>query len=300
MWRNALRSFTFSALAISSSLQAQVPGSDILLASISVGSDNIEVSAIKRLTDRTQYDNQPYFLADGKSLYYTAAIESDSSSQMDIMAFDLNTGDAVNLTNSAQSEYSPTPLPTGNGFSTIHVDKDGKQWLWAYENNGESRGKLLDAEPVGYHAWVDEKRVIMFVLGEPHTLQMGNLDSNTSRVVAADIGPSLYAIPGSTNMSFTQRLGSGEQAAWWLMSYNPADDSVTKLIQMPANVTYYTWLTDGSVLLAQGSKLYRWQSASTQQWREVADLTDACGAGITRLAANQQMSQLALVCSRSE
>ena len=46
-------------------------------------------------------------------------------------------------------------------------------------------------EPVGYHAWGADEDLVMFLLGEPHTLQYTRVAAAKPRVIAGDIGRTL-------------------------------------------------------------------------------------------------------------
>ena len=55
-----------------------------------------------------------------------------------------------------------------------------------------------------------------------------------------------------------------------------------------------TWLPDGRIIMASGSKLFVWQ-AGTPGWAELADLTAAGIKRITRLSASRDGKFLAIV-----
>jgi Tol biopolymer transport system component len=74
----------------------------------------ISVGTPVNVTARPGYDNQPFFLADGRAFLYTSIRED---SQADIYRYDLDRKTSVRLTATSESEYSPIPLPRGGGFS---------------------------------------------------------------------------------------------------------------------------------------------------------------------------------------
>ena len=63
------------------------------------------------------------------------------------------------MTETVESEYSPTPLPAADGFSTVRVEQDGTQRLWAFDSSGGAPRLLLETiQPVGYHGWLGADR----------------------------------------------------------------------------------------------------------------------------------------------
>jgi hypothetical protein len=283
------------------SVAAKMPGFDIYLGDLSVNQGLLKISHVKPVTQRPEYDNQPYFLPDGKSLLYTAAVMKDGQEQTDSMLLSLHSGQSNNLTNSAASEYSPTLMPNGQAFSVIWAF-DNKQKLWQYPLN--SQDKILPAEllgkvePVGYQAWIDKENVLLFVLGEPHTLQHANIKTQTSKVVASNVGPSLYAIPNTDLMSFSSSMGEGDDISWSLKSYDPKTGEIQTLTALPKTAYYYGWSGDGKALAAVGSSVWQWDSQQKKSiWLKIADLSEPCPKGITRLTTNSQNTKIALVCT---
>ena len=284
---------------------AKMPGFDIWLGELKVKQGLLQIGELKPLTHRAQYDNQPLFLPDGQSLLYTAALEQDGVEQTDSFLLQLADNNKLNLTSSAVSEYSPTLMPDGHGFSVIRAFDD-KQKLWRYPlqplaQNAEQPSELLKhINPVGYHAWVDAKRVLLFVLGEPHTLQLADIVQQTSRVIDSDIGASLYKIPGSELMSYSAAFGvnSSDQPVWQLKSFNPDTGDIKVLTQLPSSAYYYAWSADGKAIAAQGSILKQWDSKNpTDSWQVIADVSAQCPLGVSRIAINAQNTKVALVCA---
>lgn len=298
-------SLLFTGLAL-----AQTPGFDVYVSDLKLNSQGLlQVDNIKQLTNRPAYDNQPLFLPDGQSLLLTSAMQDGKQEQMDSFIYHLASSTSENLTNTAISEYSPTLMPNELDFSVIKGIGE-KQKLWRYPlkptaDNAPSE-LLKDVNPVGYHAWVDQERVILFVLGEPHTLQLADVSTQTSRVIDRNIGASLYKIPGTELMSYSavriSQNGQGSddgQQVWELKTYNPANDEIKILTQLPEGAYYYGWSADGKAITAQGSILKQWDmSRPGNGWVAVADVSQSCPGGATRLTTNAQNSKLAFVCSR--
>ncbi|MFT5838319.1 MAG: hypothetical protein ACI9UT_000811 [Flavobacteriales bacterium] len=289
------------------SASAKMPGFDIYVGDLVLQNNRLKVSHLKALTMRSEYDNQPLFLPDGDSLLYTAAIINNKNEQKigqtDSMFVSLESGQVSNLTNSIESEYSPTLMTTGNSFSVIRA-VDNKQKLWRYPLHpeqpfSEPASELLsNINPVGYHAWVDNDRVLLFVLGEPNTLQLANIQKQTSQVLDENIGPSLFAIPRSPLMSYTASTGKGDDIQWQLKSYHPETANRELLTMLPKGAYYYAWAGNGYAIVAVNSMLMQWDMANIDKgWQSFADVSDVCPKGVTRLTTNSQNSKIALVCT---
>jgi hypothetical protein len=159
---------------------AALPNSDIFLARIVRTGDSISLGAAQNITRRPGYDNQPAFLTDATGILYTAI---DSTGQADIWRYDLRSRRRVRLTNTPESEYSPTVMPGSTRFSVVRVERDSTQRLWSFRLDGTDPQLVLEAlAPVGYHAWLDQFRLAVYVLGTPSTLHVIRRDGSEDEV----------------------------------------------------------------------------------------------------------------------
>ena len=271
---------------------AAPPATDIYLAPLRMQDGRIVVGAPVNVTARPGYDNQPYFLPDGRAFLYTAIRED---SQADIYRYDIDTKTSLRLTATRESEYSPTPLPDGSGFSVVRVEVDSTQRLWAFNKDGTRPRLVLDSiKPVGYHAWADAHTLVLFVLGSPPTLQIADAGFPTARgeVFAKDIGRSLQRIPGRASVSFVQRDSVAGSA---LQELDIRRRRVTNLTKVPAGAEFFAWTPAGIVLTASGTILYQWDSRRGGAWEQVADLAAAGLSNVTRLAVSPTGDRLAIV-----
>ncbi|MDH3269947.1 MAG: hypothetical protein OEN56_01365 [Gemmatimonadota bacterium] len=249
------------------------------------------IGAPTNLTRRPDYDNQPSFVPDGSGLWYT--VNDPQAGQADIWRYDFASATVAPVTQSnPESEYSATPLPSGDGVSVIRVEADSTQRLWRFDLDGSNGSVLLaNVAPVGYHAWVDENTVVMFVLGAPPTLQVGDLRTGRARVVTEDIGRSIQRIPDSFDVSFVQRHEDGTST---IMRLPGSGGDPTPIIEAVGGGDFHAWAPDGTLLMAQGPIVYAAVPAETRTWTPVADFSDL-RIVITRLAVSPDASQIALV-----
>ena len=268
------------------------PATDIYLADLRVAQGRVTVGPPVNVTMRPGYDNQPFFLPDGRAFLYTSIRED---SQADIYRYDIDTKTSVRVTATPESEYSPTPLPDGKGFSVIRVEADSTQRLWAFDLDGSRPRLVLDSiKPVGYHAWADAHALVLFVLGSPSTLQIADAGFPAARgeVFAKDIGRSLQRIPGRASVSFVQRDSVAGPA---LEELDVPRRRVKMLVKVPAGADFFVWTPQGIVLTASGTKLYQWDSRRGGAWEQVADFAAAGLSSVTRLAVSPKGDRIAIV-----
>ncbi|HTI06754.1 MAG TPA: hypothetical protein VL549_15735 [Gemmatimonadales bacterium] len=267
------------------------PATDIYVADLRVFHRRVSVGTPVNVTARPGYDNQPFFLPDGRAFLYTSARDS----QTDIYRYDLRDRTSVQVTTTHESEYSPTPLPDGKGFSVIRVEADSTQRLWAFNLDGTGARLVLDSiKPVGYHAWADDHTLVLFVLGSPSTLQIADSRSPgaAGTVVARDVGRSLQRIPGRAAVSFVQRDSVNGA---WLEEVDARTHEVKKLVKTPPGADFFVWTREGIVLTASGTTLYQWDSQRGGDWQAIADFAPEGLMNVTRLAVSPNDDRLAIV-----
>lgn len=265
-------------------------GPDIWIAPLTEGEGGvIEVGEPRNVTDRPGYDNQPHFLADG-TLLYTRQGESDT----DIWRWDPASDATSAVTTTPESEYSPTPLPDGGGFSVVRVEADSTQRLWRFDMTGGAPELVLsDVQPVGYHAWVSRDTVALFVLGDPPTLQLAAVSAGTANVLAEDIGRSLQPVPGRHAFSYAQR---GADGGMTLRIYDVSTGETTDAGAAVDGVDFHAWTPSGVLLQGSGGRIFFWHSAMGH-FMPAADFT-AQGLQVSRLAVSPDGRWLAIVADR--
>lgn len=265
---------------------------DILIADLHWETSGLpSVGMPTNITQRFDYDNQPYFVPDGSGFWYTA--NDPQTGSTDIWRYDFATEMVTRVTASnPESEYSANPLPDGSGISTIRVEADSTQRLWRFDADGSNASVLLEGvAPVGYHAWIDENTVMMFVLGDPPTLQRGDLSTGEAVVIAEDIGRSLWWLPEAPGVSYVQRLTDSTAA----LMVHPADGGEPEEIGPTVDgLEDHAWASTSVVLMASGPMIWARSVGEESEWVAVADFTDL-GISITRLAVSPDGAQIAMV-----
>jgi len=292
------------------------PSTDVWLLEIEETPDGFGIAGEPvNVTARPGYDNQPAFTFDGRWLLYT----SQRDGQTDIWAREVEAGEngaeTVQLTDSELSEYSPTPVPGVERFSLVRVEEDGRQRLWSFPYPVELGGDIImtpgapvpprapvpeqdaalfleDIEPVGYHAWVDPE-LMLFILGEPPTLQRVQLGDREGRVIARDIGRSLQPIPDARAISLVDKSVD----PWMIRRYDLDADEIIPLAPVLGDGEDHCWSPGGLLVMGRDSELAVRRPGTDGDWRVVADLSDHGIQGITRLAFSPFTPHLAMVAA---
>ncbi|QDP00964.1 TolB family protein [Thalassotalea sp. PS06] len=273
---------------------------------------------VVNITNRQGYDNQPHFTPDSKFLLFTAMFTTkqgeETAQQTDSMRFDIANAKLENLTESTASEYSPTVTPDGEHFSVIRVGSDGRQLLWQYpleERKNPGNSLYPELFDIGYHVWLNEEELLLFVLGDPMELQRADIDAKESELVDINIGRTLRQVPGTELFSYNKEHGQG----WQMFIYNPDEKKTYGNINLPSPNMYYAWHQDGSLLTAIGNKVYQSKvnltptaeaitlkqpEVSGSKWAVWHDFSDSCDGNITRMVMSPDKSYFAFVCNTAE
>lgn len=284
---------TGAMLVLASSVAASqaVPDAEIFLVSLSRTGDKLAVTGARNLTNRPGYDNQPNWSRDGRTLFFTSVREGE---QADIYRVDPSAGSAaVRVTMTApESEYSATPMPRRDAISVIRVERDSTQRLWSVPLDGAPGAVVLERiKPVGYHTWVNDTLLALFVLGSPNTLQLASTTTGRGDTIVTSIGRSLHTTREG-QVSFVHKVSNDE---WWLVLLDPKTKEQRRLVQMPRRVEDYAWTPSGVVLIGEGTVLKAFDPRRGGTWEVVADLAQYGLAGITRLSVSPRGDAVAVV-----
>lgn len=271
------------------------PATDIYELAFDGTLDTLKNVRPRAIANERGYENQPSFTPDGSAILFTA---NRDGKQTDIYEFDRKTQRIRQLTVTPEGEYSATITPDGTGFSVIRVEADSTQRLWRFDRNGTNpRVVLADVKPVGYHAWIDDDQLALFVLGQPPTLQHARVSTGKAAVVAQNIGRSLHRIPNTRTVSFVHRE-SPENV--WVKRFDPAGGAVTPLVRMRQgnDERDVGWAPDGTLLTSAGTKIYAWRRGE-KDWREIYDVVAHKLGAVTRMAVAPDGRTIAVVVNEA-
>lgn len=272
-------------------------GTDLYLIQIVVDGERLVFAHPVKINESEGYNNQPFFHPDGASLFYSSGVGSST----DIYRYNIETGKTTRLTDTPDSEYSPTVMPGGTQFSVIQLitgegPRAGAQPLIAFPIEGGQPELIYeDGEKVGYHAWIDPDSVAMFLLGSPNFLQITNLKEQTSIRVAENIGRSLYKIPSQEAISFS--LGK-EEGLDVIMRYDLKTGKTESIVPMLDGNSFYAWSSSGMLVMGVGSELFGFRPEEDKDWQVIWDLSDLGIKTISRIAIHPKTLWIAIVSSQ--
>ncbi|HEX7531084.1 MAG TPA: hypothetical protein VF333_08065 [Pyrinomonadaceae bacterium] len=266
------------------------PASDIFIIDLK-SEGKLKLGQPVKITNWVGYNNQPSFLPDGQSILYTSIRDK----QADIYRYQIHGGATTQITNTPESEYSPILMPDGKSISVVRVEADGTQRLWKFPLAGGTPSLILEKiKPVGYHLWVDDYTLALFVLGKPNTLQLVDLRTGKAEVIAENPGRILRRVPHEDKFSFVHKVSDQE---WLIRTVDLKTRNITTFIKTLPGVEDYAWTPAGVLLMANGAKLFA-RKKSDWAWVEIADFSNAGLKSITRIAVSPKGDRIAVVARR--
>lgn len=264
---------------------AQLPNTQAYLFDMRQVSDDVfEFANPKYLTsfNKDGYNNQPHFINE-RVLYLT--VQSKNGTQSDIYSLDLYRKIKTQITDTPDSEYSPTIVPNSSSFSCVREENDGNktQRLWQFPIDRSNAGKrVLDKTGVGYHAWLTPEDLALFMVGTPHKLILTNKRTGTSSEIATNIGRSLQQFP-SGNLVYLEKESEN---TWYIKQIDPKSKKSAIVIEALKGSEDFIIASDGTIFSGKGSKLYKHNPSIDSNWIEIGDFAAYGIRNITRLAYN--------------
>lgn len=277
---------------------AQLPGNtDIWVFDMTYNnsSKTYTAGAGSNISNNPGYDNQPMFSPAGDYVLYSS---DHGKGQTDIYRYDFFTGKSEPFKETAVSEFSPTFVPGSKYVSSVVVEADSSQHLWQYHKASKDAKRLLEkVDKIGYHTWLDDRTVFLFILGDPFTLLMADVKTGQTKRVAGKIGRSMmpYRDAKRKMLLFTQEADTTGKFVIRATNTSGVVDKEFTPIPVLEGSQDFTADNFGNLLMAKGSKLYAWRMGESKEWREVADFSHAGIKNITRLSISKTGNRIAVV-----
>jgi hypothetical protein len=274
-------------------------GTEIYLFDMKNESGQIILSNGSNITKHKGYDNQPFFHPSKSLIYYSSF---NDSSRSDIKFYDYNTKQTTNFTTTHDREYSPTLTPDGQFISCILQRDNGAQDLVKYPVNGGKPQVLVDHLKVGYHAWVSQNKVLLFVLDDTshNSLHYYDVVKQEDTVIADNVGRGLAKIPGQNAMSFVQKISD---KLFVIKKFDLNTGIISNIVYTVSGQDQFVWLQDRTMLMSDGKQiLYYHDDPNTEfkdrQWKPVTINGEVSMLkGVTRLATDNANTKLAIVAA---
>lgn len=272
------------------SLGAQVPDTDIYLATIMHRGERTVIGKPVNVTTRVGYDNQPWFLPDGHSFFFVAQHDG----QTDVFEYRLRASSARRLTNTPESEYSPMLTPEGRAVTVVRVERDSSQHLWLFSRTGAPlRRAPGDVLAVGYYARADANTYALFLADSQRSLVLSNVRSPRVTTIATGLaGSAPQRIPGARAVSI---VITDSARGRWIERLDLATRRRTPIVATRAGSPHYVWTRRGSILMAEGSSIAEFTPGRDSTWRVIATFSAPGLQRISRLALSPREDRIAIV-----
>lgn len=238
----------------------QPPATEVYLAQLPPANDRGVLEWIN-ISNSPGYDNQPSFLPDSTAVLFSS---ERNGKKTDIYRYDIASKNLTQVTDTPEAEYSPTVTPGRKSFSAVRVEADNTQRLWRFDLDGSNPRVILEnIKPVGYHVWIDDTHLALFILGSgngaPATLQLADTKTGTATVAVTGIGRSLLMRPKTGTISY---LATSETPRVF-KELDPKTGTSTTLIAPLEGSQDAAWTPDGRLLMAKDTDFFRWRPGET-------------------------------------
>jgi len=270
---------------------ASFPETEIFLFDINLAAEGDVLSKGKNVTSRPGYDNQPFFTKDSESFLYSR----DDGYQTDVYEYIIASDKTVQITESDNTEFSPTPFPDNKSLAFV-TDRSNSIYFAGRDNANAPEWALKASgitEPVGYFAWNHNTGDILYWSQYGANVTLTHAERPEYHYVSGDAVPSTpHIIPGTDEFSFVHRQGNSQV---WIKALNPDTKAVRPLTPIVGHNANYSWTPDGAILMIEGTVLHRWTEDSETGWEEVSDLSAHGLKSANRVAISPDASRLAIV-----
>jgi hypothetical protein len=281
-------------------LNGQLPASQIYqLAIIKDAQQNKRLQHLTLLTSKNPngYNNHPHLSGDSL-LFYSSAPEGTLNP--DIYKLNLVNGNLIPFTKTPEGEYSAI---TGSNKKDIYVLRmefwpdDTLQRIWTLPLNGQNQGKPLfvNQTNIGYFRWVFDHGMITFELGNPQTLWYRKIDGTVSTMITQLPGR-CFRVTETGALYYLQKAKPGEPSFIYKTKAIYTSESPKIPIIMPLNQQEdFTVFKDGTLIMADGAKIYQFHPDKNANWELLADLSKYSLKKISRMEINELENKLVLV-----
>lgn len=222
---------------------AQLPDTDIFLFKAIASGNEHSFGEGKNITNRIGYDNQPCFSPDSKELLFVAV---EDSGQSEIWKYNIKDKTKTRITNTEESEYSPTFIKGGARISTVRVDKDGGQRFYLLDYPVTINAEYVkNSDSIGYSCWVNDSMITMFVVEDTSSLQVLDLKTQERTFVITNPGRCMKIHPKNKDLYF---IDKNDSAHWFLSTYNFKTKKVKQIIEMLPGSEDFAFFSDGKLI----------------------------------------------------
>ncbi len=270
-----------------------ISGTEILLFDIEQNTHGVlALSEGKNITQRTGYDNQPKFSNDGGLLYYTRAVNTDQSTQMDIYQYDIATGQTQPYMTTALSEYSATPMADNPNISVVQVDEQGNQYVVILDQSASVEKQMQrysDLKQVGYFNWTVDGSLWSFILNDNNGGDLYLQKTNTkAQKLSENVGRAFITDQKQMRLYYVDK-----NTTPWRIHMRKTDGTHEDVMSLPMGVEDFTLDSAGRFWAGRDNTLY--VSTDQRRWYIIAEFNDQKLHQITRLTTSPKADKIAIV-----
>ncbi len=231
------------------------------------------------------YNNHPWFF-DENVLYVSS--QKPGELQPEVYRLDLGSATVAQVTSTREGEYSPMRMPDNFNFSAVRMEFQGRDTLirlWQFPIDRVTNGRpIFKYMPnIGYYCWLNSQQVACFLIGDVSTLAIGDVRTDQFTQIDQNVGRCIRQLP-SGNLMYVKKTNFG---LWQLVEYNPYNQQKDIVTNTLPEEEDFGVLSDGTILMGSGSKLYKFNRLRDTEWREVADFRFYNIDNITRIAVSR-------------
>ncbi len=272
---------------IACTLLSAQSGTEVYLFDLLSVDDKYTIANPVNISNNPGYDNQPSFMKNGQAILFA----STRNGQTDIVSYNIRNGKKKWLTDTKGGEYSPLQIGSSNGFSAIRLDPDGHQRLYKYSMYSGNPKVLVKGLKIGYHCWTGRGRLVSFVLGDPHTLQLHNIKSGKNQIMDDTIGRTILKLPKSTRVAYISK----KNEEWSINTIDLKSGEIKKMIHTLEGSEDFAVTHSGVLIMGKGSALYNFDSNNHSDWVKIGDVSNFELNDITRIAISPKGDKIVMV-----
>lgn len=284
--------WTALGLVLAWNVQAQLPQSNIYLFDLKQGdAGKLEFTNPRYLTafNAQGYNNDPSFFSNTE-IYLTVA--QPGASKADIFKLDLLNLTKQQVTATPEGENMPIRMPEYYTFSAIRYESEGRDTvarLWQFPIDQLTGGKPIFKYINGIQAyyWLNSQDIVIYKEDNPSALSVVNTNNDKIETMATNIGRTFLRMPNG-NLAYVQKSRYDD---WQIMEKNlyRRGEQARPIIETLPGAEHFAILPDGTYIMAKGSKIYKYNKFTDDNWKEAADMRFYEIGNITKLVVSSDM-----------
>ncbi|HKC67023.1 MAG TPA: hypothetical protein VKG26_02250 [Bacteroidia bacterium] len=285
-----MRIALFTLLLTCFKVFAQLPETELFLATIEIKNNLIKVKSAEKISNHKGYNNQPCFINNDDKILFTSDIESNSKTH--ICSYNIKSKKIERLSITNTSEYSALLVPNQKDFSVVMVEEDSTQRIWAFDllKGGNKSCISQQTDSVGYYTWLGKDSILYYKLTSPHSLHALNIKTNQDVWLCNNPTRSFKKVSSTT---FFYVIHEDAQNIVYIFDIRTQKATPFANDNVSANQDYI-WHNTLGLLKSEGAKIYRY-SPDTKVWAELVDFSSFGIKKTTRFSISANGKYIALV-----